>query len=267
METIYQCCAGLDVHQKTVVVCVRRLDANGRLQKSVRTYGTFTTNLRALADWLAEEGVTHVAMESTGVLWKPVYNLLEGRFEVLLVNAQHLKQVPGRKTDVKDCEWIVQLLQHGLLRGSFVPAPAQRELRDLTRHRAKLVEEKTAVVNRVHKTLEDANIKLGAVASDILGVSGHVGGVGGRRRESPNHGRVGSPPHAWQDSAVETRFGGPPDGASSFSAQDVAGARRTGGGRSSSTARAASCVGGSSTSRRIRSRAGTPSGSASRFRS
>jgi transposase len=174
METIYQCCAGLDVHQKTVVVCVRRLDANGRLQKSVRTYGTFTTNLRALADWLAEEGVTHVAMESTGVLWKPVYNLLEGRFEVLLVNAQHLKQVPGRKTDVKDCEWIAQLLQHGLLRGSFVPAPAQRELRDLTRHRAKLVEEKTAVVNRVHKTLEDANIKLGAVASDILGVSGRA---------------------------------------------------------------------------------------------
>jgi transposase len=174
METIYQCCAGLDVHQKTVVVCVRRLDAEGRLHKCVRTYSTFTTNLRALADWLAEEGVTHVAMESTGVLWKPVYNLLEGRFEVLLVNAQHLKQVPGRKTDVKDCEWIAQLLQHGLLRGSFVPPRAQRELRELTRHRAKLAEEKTAVVNRVHKTLEDANIKLGAVATDILGVSGRA---------------------------------------------------------------------------------------------
>jgi transposase len=172
METICRCCAGLDVHQKTVVACVRRLDEQGRLHKAVRTYSTFTQSLRALGDWLAAEGVTHVAMESTGVLWKPVFNLLEDRFELLLVNARHIKQVPGRKTDVKDCEWIAQLLQHGLLKGSFVPERARRELRDLTRQRAKLAQERTSVVNRLHKTLEDANVKLGSVASDILGVSG-----------------------------------------------------------------------------------------------
>jgi transposase len=125
-----------------------------------------------MSDWLAEGGVTIVAMESTGVFWKPIWNILEGRFEILLVNAKHIKQVPGRKTDVKDCQWIAQLLQHGLLRGSFVPSKPVRELRDLTRHRAKLVGEKTSVANRIHKTLEDANLKLGTVATDILGVSG-----------------------------------------------------------------------------------------------
>ncbi len=121
---------------------------------------------------MSAQGVTHVAMESTGVFWKPVFNILEGNFELLLVNAQHIKQVPGRKTDVKDCQWIAQLLQHGLLRASFVPDRPQRELRDLTRHRAQLVGERSRAANRIHKTLEDANIKLGAVASDILGVSG-----------------------------------------------------------------------------------------------
>jgi transposase len=131
-----------------------------------------TSDLLEMSDWLAEAGVTHVAMESTGVFWKPIWNLLEGRFEILLVNARHIKQVPGRKTDVKDCEWIAQLLQHGLLRGSFVPPRPVRELRDLIRHRAKLIEERSAVVNRIHKILEDANVKLGAVASDIVGVSG-----------------------------------------------------------------------------------------------
>ena len=160
METIYPCCAGLDVHKKTVVACVRRVEPAGRAREEVRTFGTMTADLLALADWLAEHGVTHVAMESTGVYWKPVFNLLEGRFEVLLVNAQHIKQVPGRKTDVKDCQWIAQLLQHGLLRASFVPPKPIRELRDLTRQRTQLVAEKAAVANRIQKVLEDANIKL-----------------------------------------------------------------------------------------------------------
>ena len=172
MEVVYRRCCGLDVHQKTVVACRRIIGQNGKLDAQVRTFSTMTRDLLALSDWMAEAGVTHVAMESTGVFWKPIWNILEGRFEILLVNARHIKQVPGRKTDVKDCEWIAQLLQHGLLRGSFVPPTPIRELRDLTRHRAKLVGDRTSVVNRIHKTLEDANIKLGAVASDILGVSG-----------------------------------------------------------------------------------------------
>lgn len=174
MDVLYRRCVGIDVHQKSLKVCLRCWSDDGKPRQIVRTFGTMTRELLALADWLAAEGVTHVAMESTGVLWKPVFNILEGRFEVLLVNAQHIKQVPGRKTDVKDCEWIAQLLQHGLLRASFVPPRPMRELRDLTRHRAKLAEEHTAVANRIHKTLEDANIKLGAVASDVLGVSGRA---------------------------------------------------------------------------------------------
>ena len=169
METIYACCAGLDVHKTTVVACVRRVDPAGRVREQVRTFGTMTADLLALSDWLAEAGVTHVAMESTGVYWKPIFNLLEGRFEVMLVNAQHIKQVPGRKTDVKDCQWIAQLLQHGLLRGSFVPPQPLRELRDLTRQRSQLVAEKAAVANRIQKVLEDANIKLGSVATRRAG--------------------------------------------------------------------------------------------------
>jgi transposase len=127
-----------------------------------------------MADWLAAEGVTNVAMESTGVFWKPIFNILENRFTVLLVNARHLKQVPGRKSDLRDCQWIAQLLQCGLLKGSFIPPPPQRELRDLTRHRTKLVEEKTRTINRIQKVLEDANIKLASVASDLIGVSGRA---------------------------------------------------------------------------------------------
>jgi len=142
--------------------------------KEVRTFGTMTSDLLALSDWLQAADVTHVAMESTGVLWKPVFNILEGSFELLLVNPRDIKKVPGRKTDVSDSEWIAQLLACGLLTGSFVPARPQRELRDLTRHRAQLVSETTRIANRIHKTLEDANIKLGAVASDILGVSGRA---------------------------------------------------------------------------------------------
>jgi len=172
MDIIHPCCAGLDVHKDTVVACLRRLGAGGRALKEVRTFGTMTRDLLSLADWLSAEGVTHVAMESTGVYWRPIFNVLEGRLQVVLVNAQHIKQVPGRKTDVKDCEWIAQLLQHGLLKASFVPPAPIRELRELTRQRTQLVGEKSAVANRIQKVLEDANIKLGSVASDVLGASG-----------------------------------------------------------------------------------------------
>ena len=172
MDILHRCCAGLDIHKKTVVACVRRIDAAGHAHQEIRTFGTMTCDLLALSDWLAEQGVEHVALESTGAYWKPVFNILEGRFGVMLVNARHIKQVPGRKTDVRDCAWIAQLLQHGLLRASFVPPPPTRELRDLTRPRAQLVAEKATAANRVQKVLEDANIKLASVATDVLGVSG-----------------------------------------------------------------------------------------------
>jgi len=174
METILNCCAGLDVPKESVEACVRRQQANRALQKQTRPWGTMTRDLQDMADWMAAQGVTHVAMESTGVYWKPIYNLLESRFTVLLVNARHLKQVPGRKTDLRDCEGIAQLLQHGLLKGSFIPPCPQRELRDLTRHRTQLIEEKGRTLNRLHKVLEDAHIKLAAVASDIVGASGRA---------------------------------------------------------------------------------------------
>jgi transposase len=172
MDLLYVCCAGLDVHKETVVATVRRRKENGKLWEQTRTYGTMTDQLLELADWLEAEGVTHVAMESTGVYWKPIWNLMEDRFKILLVNAQHIKHVPGRKTDVIDSAWIAQLLQCGLLRGSFVPETPQRQLRELTRQRRQLVHSKASVANRIHKVLEDANIKLGSVATDVLGVSG-----------------------------------------------------------------------------------------------
>ncbi len=172
MDILYRCCAGLDVHKKTVVACVLRIDAAGKVHQAVRTFGTMTCHLLALLDWLVEQGVEQVAMESTGVYWKPVFNILESRLAVMLVNAQQIKQVPGRKTDVKDSAWIAQLLQHGLLRASFVPPPPVRELRDLTRQRAQLVAEKATAANRIQKVLEDANIKLASVATDVLGVLG-----------------------------------------------------------------------------------------------
>jgi transposase len=174
MEKIYTCCAGLDIHKESVEACVRRIEADGSLHQDTRHWGTMTRHLEAMADWMAAQGVTHVAMESTGVYWKPIYNILEGRFTVLLVNARHLKQVPGRKSDIRDCQWIAQLLQCGLLKGSFIPERSQRELRDMTRHQAQLADEKTRTVNRIHKVLEDANIKLASVATDILGVSGRA---------------------------------------------------------------------------------------------
>jgi transposase len=172
MEAIHKCCAGLDVHLKTVAVCIRRIDESGMVRSTVRTFRTMTRDLLAMSDWLTVERVTHVAMESTGVYWKPIYNILEGHFEILLVNAKHVKNVPGRKTDVRDCDWLAQLLQCGLLRGSFIPPRPQRELRDLTRMRTQLTREASAVAGRIHKVLEDANIKLGTVATDVLGVSG-----------------------------------------------------------------------------------------------
>jgi transposase len=172
MDTIHPRCAGLDVHKKTVVACVRLVGPDGRLETITRTFGTMTADLLSLADWLAERGVSCAAMEATGVYWKPVWHLLEGRLELMLVNARHIKQVPGRKTDVKDAEWIAQLLQHGLLRPSFVPPASIRDRRDLTRQRAVLVRQRAHVANRVEKVLESANIKLTAVASDVLGVSG-----------------------------------------------------------------------------------------------
>ena len=174
MDILHACCAGLDVHKDTVVACIRRIGPAGQAEDQVRTFGTMTADLLGLADWLAAHGVARVAMESTGVFWKPVFHLLEDRFQLLLVNAQHIKQVPGRKADVKDCQWIAQLLQHGLLRASFVPPQPVRELRDLTRQRTQMVAERAAVSNRVQKVLEDANIKLASVASDVLGVSGRA---------------------------------------------------------------------------------------------
>jgi transposase len=171
MQMVHSHCAGLDVHKKTVVAFVRIVAADGSRTTHLRTFRTVTADLLALADWLLTLGVTHVAMESTGEFWKPVYNLLEASLEVLVVNAHHIKHVPGRKTDVKDAEWLCELLAHGLLRPSFVPPAPQRALRDLTRQRTHLVQERARVVNQLHKVLEWANIKLTSVVTDVTGVS------------------------------------------------------------------------------------------------
>jgi transposase len=173
MEVIYRRCSGIDVHKGSISVCVLLLGEEG-LKKQIRRFGTMTRDLLELSQWLQQLGVTHVAMESTGVYWKPVWNLLEGKFELLLVNAQHIKQVPGRKTDARDCEWIADLLQHGLLKGSYVPKQEQRDLRDLTRYRVRLSEDKVRLANRIQKVLEDANVKLACVATDVLGASGRA---------------------------------------------------------------------------------------------
>jgi transposase len=171
MAVLYERCCGLDLHKRTVVACRVVPGPEGQPHKAIRTFGTMTADRLELADWLGAAGVTHVAMESTGVYWKPVYNLLEAQFTLLLVNAQHVKAVPGRKTDVRDCEWLADLLRHGLLRASFVPARPQRELRELTRYRTALVQERSAESNRLQKTLEGANIQLTAVATSIRGKS------------------------------------------------------------------------------------------------
>lgn len=173
MRVMVKCGAGIDVHKKNVVVNCRRIE-NKEVETETRTYGTTTPELLEMTDWLASWAVTDVAMESTGVYWHPVYNLLEGTYKVMVVNAKHIKHVPGRKTDVKDAEWIAELLSYGLLKASFVPDKPQRDMRDLTRYRTKLVQERAREVNRVQKVLKGANIKLASVATDILGVSGRL---------------------------------------------------------------------------------------------
>lgn len=172
MRLMFSRCAAIDIHKKTAVVCRRQTAADGTVKSEVKTFGTTTPELLAMMDWLSEWAVTTVAIESTAEYWKPVFNLLEGAFEVILVNAKHVKQVPGRKTDVKDAEWLAELLSYGLLKASYIPAQPQRDLRDLTRHRVTLVQERARIVNRLQKVLEHANIKLASVASDIMGVSG-----------------------------------------------------------------------------------------------
>jgi transposase len=174
MHVVYARCCGLDVHKKTVVACLRTPGDRGRRRSTTRTFGTTTGELLRLSDWLMGHGCTHVAMESTGVYWKPIFNVLEGVCEVLLVNAYHVKVVPGRKTDVRDCEWIAELLECGLLRGSFIPPEPIRELRDLTRYRKTLIQSRASEANRIQKLLETANIKLASVATDVLGVSGRA---------------------------------------------------------------------------------------------
>jgi transposase len=174
MDILYPRCAGLDVHKKTVVACRISRDATGKTLLQMRTFSTMTADLLTLSDWLEEAQVTHVAMESTGEYWKPVYNLLEEHFELLVVNAKHIKNVPGRKTDIKDAQWIAELLQIGLLKASFIPPAGQRGIRDLTRHRSTFIRERATLVNRVQKVLESANIKLSCVATDVLGVSGRA---------------------------------------------------------------------------------------------
>jgi len=174
MERLIERVCGLDVHKETVAACVRVPGPRATREQHVRTFGTTTAELLVLRDWLQAHGVTHTAMESTGVYWKPIYYILEECFTCLLVNAAHVKQVPGRKTDVLDCVWIAQLLEHGLLRGSFVPPAPIRELRDLTRYRKVLIQDRTREANRLHKLLEDAGIKLAAGATDVLGASGRA---------------------------------------------------------------------------------------------
>ena len=174
MKIVHTHCAGLDVHKKQVTVCVLVGEANAEPARWIRTFRTMTGSLERLAKWMSQLGVRQVAMESTGSYWKPIWAVLEGNFELMLVNAAHVKNVPGRKTDVKDAEWLADLHRHGLLRGSFVPPQEIQDLRDLTRYRAQLTEERSAASNRISKILETANIKLGSVASEVMGVSGRA---------------------------------------------------------------------------------------------
>src|SRR5947209_185842 len=174
LPLLYTCCAGLDVHKATVVACVLQTAPKGKVTKAIRTFATTTTSLQELANWLSSQDVTHVAMESTGIYWRPIFNLLEARFQVILVNAQHMKAVPGHKTDIKDAQWIAELLQHGLLSASFIPPKPIRDLRDLVRARKTLVQQRAQAITRVQKVLETANIKLSSVATDVLGVSGRA---------------------------------------------------------------------------------------------
>ena len=174
MKQLIDRCCGLDVHKRQLTACARVRDQRGEMVEVIRTFGTTTPDLLELSDWLTGLGVTHVAMEATGVYWRPPYHILEEDFEVLLVNPAHLKHVPGRKTDAIDASWIAELLSYGLLKASFVPPKPIRQLRDLTRYRKQLIRERNREVNRIHKLLEDAGVKLASVASDIMGVSGRA---------------------------------------------------------------------------------------------
>jgi transposase len=206
MEVLYPDCAGLDVHKDTVVACVRRM-ANGTVRREVRTYKTTTKDLLALSDWLASVGCTHIAMEATGVYWKPVWHVLsDGDFVLVLANAAHVKNVPGRKTDVNDAAWLADLLAHGLIRGSFVPDAQTQEMRNLLRTRKQLVRERTSHIQRLQKTLEDANIKLDSVISDVLGLSGRAmiealiaGESDPDRLAELAHRRIKAPPEALRE--------------------------------------------------------------------
>src|SRR5215510_10350121 len=174
MEVLYPRCCGLDVHKETVVACVRRV-IDGKIVKEARTFSTTTADLMALSEWLTENQCTHIAMEATGVYWKPVWHILDdGEFELVLANAAHIKNVPGRKSDVNDAMWLAELLAHGLIRASFVPNTQTQEMRTLLRTRKQLVREQSSHVLRVQKTLEDANIKLDSVLSDVMGKSGRA---------------------------------------------------------------------------------------------
>src|SRR5215211_7022597 len=174
MDLLYPRCAGIDVHKRTAVVTIGWVDEQGRRQRKTRTFGTMTAEIEHLAAWLGEHEITHVAMESTGVYWRPVFNLLEPHVEVVLANAAHVKAVPGRKTDVRDSEWLLDLMQHGPIRGGFIPEAPIRALRELTRYRTSVIEERTRALKRIRKVLEDANIKLASVVSEVLGASGRA---------------------------------------------------------------------------------------------
>ncbi len=172
MEVLYPHCAGLDVHKETVVACVRHMK-EGKVSQAVKTFPTTTQELMALSEWLSAESITHIAMEATGVYWKPVWHILsDGEFELILANAAHVKNVPGRKTDVNDATWLADLMAHGLIKASFVPAEPTQQMRDLLRTRKQFVRERTSHQQRIQKTLEEANIKIDSVISDVLGISG-----------------------------------------------------------------------------------------------
>lgn len=172
MEAIFERCCGIDVHKETSTACIMIGEGGKVTKKEIRTYSTMTEDIEQLRDWLKSEGVTHVAIESTGIYWRPIFNVLEQDLEIILANARHIKNVPGRKTDVKDSEWLCRLLRNGLIRGSFIPPKHIRQLRDLTRYRSKLNNNIASEKNRLQKYLEDANIKLSSVATDVFGVSG-----------------------------------------------------------------------------------------------
>src|SRR5213080_4336299 len=232
MQTLIERGCGLDVHQATVVACLLIVRKDGKVQKEMRTFGTATRELVGLRAWLLSEGCTHVAMESTGVYWKPIYAILEGALEIVVANAQHIKKVPGRKTDVKDAEWIADLLCHGLLRSSFVPPKSIRELRDLMRYRRKLVESQAAERNRLLKVLETANIKLANVATDVFGMSGRLmlrALIEGKA--TPRNGRAGQRASPQEDSRTATGSGRQVGRTPSFPAGASAATTRSGGKR------------------------------------